>query len=308
MKFCVKCGKTIKLGAFCEKCKTPQVKFDNLALEVCACRRVHDRGQWLPKDLNILVRDRINKQAKSNVMVNIDWNNLQKGKNLFKIKVDQEGDKHVVPLCIAVHQCDVCQRMKSGYFEGVLQLRNSSEEVEAFIDREIAMHKDKGIFISKRVPYRDGVDLYLSDQHFLQSLGKRLYETFGGVKKVNARLFGFDNATSKDVHRMTVLVEFPHFKSGDVIKMGESLIWVQEVHKNIIGMDLKLHKKLKFLFKDSNAQVLPQYKTHITRLYPHVEVINPLDYQSIMVKNKQGNAHQNQEVQVVIDKGVYVVE
>lgn len=296
------------MGVFCLKCKTPQVKFEDLSLEVCACRRVHDRGQWLPKDLNILVRDMINKQAKADVKIDIDWNTLKKGKNLFKVKVEQEGDKHIVPLCIAVHQCDVCQRMKSGYFEGVLQLRNSSPEVERFIEREISAHKNKGIFVSKRVPYRDGIDLYLSDQHFLQSLGKKLYEAFGGVKKVNARIHTHDNATSKDLYRMTVLVEFPNFKSGDVIKMGESLIWVQEVHKNIIGMDLKLHKKLKFMFKDSGIEVLPQYKTHITRLYPYVEVINPLDYQSIMVKNKLGSAHQNQEVQVVIDKGVYVVE
>ncbi|MEK6963868.1 MAG: NMD3-related protein [Nanoarchaeota archaeon] len=308
MKFCVKCGKTISLGVFCLKCKTPQVKFEDLFIEVCACRKVHDRGQWHPKDLNILVRDMINKQAKSQVDINLDWDTLKKGKNQFKVKVENEGDKHVVPLCIAVHQCDICQRMKSGYFEGTLQLRNHSEEVLAFIDKEIAMHPDKGIFISKQVPYRDGVDLYLSDQHFLQSLGKKLYEAFGGVKKVNARIHTHDNATSKDLYRVTVLVEFPHFKSGDVIKMGESLIWVREVKKDIIGVDLKLHKKLKFAFKDSNAQILPQYTTHITRLYPYIEVTNPLDYQSIMVKNKLGNAHQNQEVQVVIDKGVYVVE
>jgi NMD protein affecting ribosome stability and mRNA decay len=255
-----------------------------------------------------LVRDWIHKQAKAEVEVNIEWNQLQKGKNLFKIKVEYQGDKHTMPLCIALQQCDVCQRMKSGYFEGILQLRNSSEEVELFIEREIASHKDKGIFISKRVPYRDGIDLYLSDQHFLQSLGKKLYEAFGGVKKVNARIHTHDNATSKDLYRMTVLVEFPHFKSGDVIKMGESLIWVQEVKKDIIGVDIKLHKKLKFAFKDPNIQILPKYKTHITKLYPHLEVINPLDYQSIMVKNSISHAHPNQEVQVVIDKGVYVVE
>ncbi|HLD05760.1 MAG TPA: NMD3-related protein [Candidatus Nanoarchaeia archaeon] len=308
MKFCVKCGKDIHTGVFCLKCKTPEVKFQDLSLKVCACRRVYDRGQWLPKDLNILVRDLIHKQAKAEVTVNLEWNNLLKGKNLFKVKVEHQGEQHRVPLCIAVQQCDLCQRMKSGYFEGVLQLRNSSDEVELFVEREVEANREKGIFIAKRVPYKNGIDLYLSDQHFLQSLGKKLYAAFGGVKKVNARIHTFDNARSKDVYRMTVLVEFPNFKSGDVIKMGESLIWVQEVKKDITGFDIKLHKKLKFAFKDPNIQILPKYKTHVTKLHPHLEVINPLDYQSIMVKNKVPSAHTNQEVQVVIDKGVYVVE
>lgn len=291
-------------------CKAPEFKFKDIQVKVCACQRVFDRGQWLHKELNQFIASLVQSQVKPRLKVNanIDESSLKKGKNTVKITAQHNKDTYQLPVKISVQQCHFCQRLKTGYFQGVLQLRNASNNAEAFIEKEVLAAFDKGVFISKKVPYEDGFDYYLSDNRFLQTLGKKLQEHYGGILKVNARIHTHDNARSKDVYRMTVLVELPRFKSGDVIKVGESLIWVQQVAKEVCGVDLKLHKKLKFPFKSAAFEIMPKYKTQVTKLYPHVEVLNPLDYQSIMVKNGLRTPEPNKEVEVVIDKGVYVIE
>jgi len=60
----------------------------------------------------------------------------------------------------------------SGYFEGILQLRNTGKEVDDFILNLV--NKTNEIIISKGVKVRNGIDLYFTSQKFLQVVGKKL--------------------------------------------------------------------------------------------------------------------------------------
>jgi len=102
--------------------------------------------------------------------------------------------------------------MHANYYEGVLQLRNPTEQVEQFIIHEFK--RKKTVFITKEKRMKDGVDLYVTDQRFLQSLGKRLQEAFPGELKVSGTLHTRNKQTSKDVYRITVFFRLYPFARG----------------------------------------------------------------------------------------------
>lgn len=106
------------------------------------------------------------------------------------------------------------------YFEGVLQLRGCSDEVLDWAHDEIIMAGRARIAKVKEV--RGGIDVYLSSQRYLQSLGRQLQQRFGGILKITSKIHTRDPITSRDVHRLTVLFRQLPFKKGDVIKyIGE---------------------------------------------------------------------------------------
>jgi len=89
------------------------------------------------------------------------------------------------------------------YYEGILQLRNPNEEVINFIRNQVK--KRKGVFIANEVSLKNGVDIYLSSNKFLLSLGRKLKKSFKGELKTSKRLHGQDRLTSKLLYRGTIL-------------------------------------------------------------------------------------------------------
>jgi len=67
---------------------------------------------------------------------------------------------------------------RGNYYEAILQIRNSNEEVANCVSN--AINKQKDLFIAKEVRYKDGFDLYLSSQKFAHQLGKLLKKSFKG--------------------------------------------------------------------------------------------------------------------------------
>jgi NMD protein affecting ribosome stability and mRNA decay len=106
------------------------------------------------------------------------------------------------------------------YFEGVLQLRNVTDEVADWVHDEIVREGKAKIAKAKEVA--GGLDVYLSDQHYMQALGRKIQARFGGILKITSRLHTRDSLTSRDVHRVTVLFKQLPFVKGDIIKyLGE---------------------------------------------------------------------------------------
>ncbi len=104
--------------------------------------------------------------------------------------------------------------MHPDYFEGVLQLRNPTEEIIAFIDHEL--ETNGRTIITKEEKHKDGIDLYLTSNGFLQKLAKRLKQKFGGELKINVRLHTRDRQTSKLVYRVNVYYRYVPEKHGSI--------------------------------------------------------------------------------------------
>lgn len=103
----------------------------------------------------------------------------------------------------------------ASYFEGVLQLRGCSDEALDWAHDEIIRAGRARIAKVKEV--KGGIDVYLSSQHYMQSLGRKLQQRFGGILKITSRIHTRSRITSRDVYRMTVLFRQLPFKAGDTI-------------------------------------------------------------------------------------------
>lgn len=138
--------------------------------------------------------------------------------------------------------------MHNEYFEGILQLRNPTEELLDFLAKEI---KEKGnVFVAKTKKVGDGIDLYISSQRYLRTLGNKLQERFPGQPEVSSSLHTRNRQTSRDVYRVNVLFRMPSFRKGDIITYRGDRIQIMGMSKKVLAKDLKTGKKLTLRYKD----------------------------------------------------------
>ncbi|MFH0868094.1 MAG: NMD3-related protein [Candidatus Woesearchaeota archaeon] len=134
------------------------------------------------------------------------------------------------------------------YFEGILQLRNIDDKVIMFAVKEI--EKNENANIAKIIKVVNGVDIYISPQKLLRSIGNNLQSHFGGQLAVSRKLHTRNKVTSRDLYRVNVLFRIPKFKKGDIITYKGDKIKIIAVHKKVFAKDIKTGKKLNISFKD----------------------------------------------------------
>ena len=117
----------------------------------------------------------------------------------------------------------------------------------AFIKNQVAGRDD--VHIAKEIKTREGIDYFLSSQHFLQNLGKKLQKQFGGTLKVSAKLHTRDSQKSKDLHRVTVYYAPPRFSINDKVNVRGEIITIKSFGKKISGID-KAGRRVMFEEKD----------------------------------------------------------
>jgi nonsense-mediated mRNA decay protein 3 len=130
------------------------------------------------------------------------------------------------------------------YFEATLQLRDITEEVREFVEKEIAKHK---IPVAKVAKVKNGYDYFLADNSFTQGLGKKLQKRFGGQLVNTATLH--TKQDNKELYRCTVMFRLPQFKKGDAVNyQGENYI-VKLVAKETLIQHCKTGKKVRVKWK-----------------------------------------------------------
>lgn len=87
-------------------------------------------------------------------------------------------------------------------YQAKIQLRPKNKEILKFIRAQIKKRKD--VFIAKEEFLKEGVDIYITDQRFARSLGKKIKDNFKGDLKITRTLKTRNRQTSKDVYRATI--------------------------------------------------------------------------------------------------------
>ena len=127
------------------------------------------------------------------------------------------------------------------YFEGVLQLRHSSKEVVDWVHKRIK--EDDKARIAKEKKTVNGIDIYLSDQHYLQNLGRKIRQRFFGILKVSKRLHTVHKMTSRHLYRVTVLFRELPWKRGDVIRVHGDEMRILGLNGRMKLQDIKTCQK-----------------------------------------------------------------
>ncbi len=225
-------------------------------------------------------------------------------------------EEYQIPLKISYTLCDVCNKKKTEYFEGRIQLRNRKNIdfriAEEFIRGMIKSRTD--VFLTKEEELPEGTDFFISSQKYVTNIGNELFKKFGGELNITSKLFSRDKQTSKDLFRVDALLRMPEFNRGDIIAINQKLVLVSAMHeKKIIGINVMNHAQVSenvdrgFELKASYNQI---YDVIVTRRKP-LEVLHPINYQSTIVVNQEYAKKDeliNEKVTVMlIDDQVYIV-
>ena len=123
------------------------------------------------------------------------------------------------------------------YFEGILQIRYGSPELLKWVLARIKA--DGRARVAKEKKVTNGVDVYISDQHYLQNLGRQIKKKFIGILKVSRRLHTTDKMTSKLLYRVTVLFKVLPFKRGDIVTLHGEQVEVLNIGNKAQVKDVK---------------------------------------------------------------------
>jgi len=137
---------------------------------------------------------------------------------------------------------------KDKYYQGILQLRNCSEEVLDFVHD--AIENEKGVKIAITSRQKDGIDLYLTSNKFLKKIGKILNANFPGVLKMTSKLHTEDVQSGRKIYRGTVFFKMPKFKVGDEGVFRGDEVRVLSIGPKIMLQDTKTGKKKRVIFEE----------------------------------------------------------
>jgi len=196
------------------------------------------------------------------------------------------------------------------YFEGILQLRNPTREIEDFVAHELA-NKAPHVWVSKVKRLKNGADYYISSNKALKALGKKLDEKFSGDLVASRKLHSTDRQTGKQVYRGVILFKCSEFQGDKVFLLGQNVIRVKRKLRNrLYATDLETGKDSFFEPKNLTLRELPVAITQIVQLRPMLQVLHPETYQNIAVKNplkKNFSLGQKVGVAVLSDRKLYML-
>ena len=323
VRFCPKCGKSIKTGVFCEDCKPHVIDYKISNIKICCvCKKIFSHGSW--KKVNNLdeaiIKEIKTKIKQKDIEINLigELDELKPGtSHEFKAEVIIDEAVHEIPFVIEVTYCPDCSKKGTEYFEGILQIRNNSLEFDKIINKELQKEAKFNNVANKKVDQPNGVDLYMTKKKRIPKLAQRIVDKIGGLYSLNSQLFTHNHLTSKDVYRLNVLLELPDFIVGDIFYFKRKYIQIKKLGKNITARNILTRKKVMFTYreykkikeKDSDAiKKLDVKQTTIIRLYPIQEVLHPENYQPVKVINENPELKEDDKVSIIlIDRGAIIV-
>ena len=300
-RFCPKCGITIEEGTFCSGCTPFSVKYTAPLIQVSEFNRTWHKGTWQQfQDLDQVITARVQDALKRKIVIKVpqfEFICRRKEKIDIICSANIDGKDVDLPVKLAYRQCDMGQKEKTDYFEGILQLRGPNDRAFEFIKKEMQIVSRKGIFVSKTVELANGgTDLYITNKNYIKLLAQKLHDRFGAIVNINAQLFSFDHLTSKDVYRINALVTFPKFDEGDVIhfiydaskrtKAKEEFMLVGRLGRLAQGKDLLTGKQIGFESKYvEKAQKIELAKAKVISVEPDITILHPKTFQSEKITN-----------------------
>jgi nonsense-mediated mRNA decay protein 3 len=219
------------------------------------------------------------------------------------------------PIRVEFRECKKCSKMKTNYFEGIFQLRNTKSRefmhLYKLILKETQRAAKNGVAITKEEHVNNGIDFYFTSQRFIQQLGPKLFKNFGGELKVNASLFSRNRQTSKDVYRVSVLLRLPDFNVSDIIRKNKKLYQVNSFSKDIIICRELISDKVLSIKQDDDTELVSHADSFkpaiVSKRKPYLEVLHPESFQPVRLENST-NSKKDQISVAEIDGKLWAAE
>jgi len=219
-------------------------KSDKYDVKFCAyCTKHEFKGRWIKTEsMEEAVYDMIEQRFKGAKKVELF---IPEHKHNAGVNALSEAlvDDKIVPIKIQHTICRHCSKRTAQAYNGILQIRNMTDEMIEFADEVLFKGEEKGYFVTKRDELKNGIDYRLSDATFTRRIGRVLQNKFGGEIKENAKLVTKDYLTQKELHRVVVLFRVPDFKKGDIVSYKGREVEVLSIGKKVYVQDIKTKRK-----------------------------------------------------------------
>ena len=313
-KFCIKCGKKGIIGDYCQDCKPEDEVFTkDIKISLCCiCNKVLYHNKWHSSSPQEIIEKALKKSHKNAKVIEFKTPEFKPGVNKeveALVRIDNED--FILPINVSMTYCPQCGKRGSQYFEGKLQLRKPTEEVNHWLSEEFEKAEKRGRFVNKQESKKDITTFYLTDSHYLQTLGKKLYERFGGILKTDSTLFSRDRQTCKDIYRVTVTFEPSQYKSGDVVMINDNNpkpVHIKSVSSKLTGTNMLDNSRYSSSYKNlPQHEPLKKSQTMILTTQPTVTIMHPQTYQEVIPENHEtfSNLKINDKVNVVEVEGKF---
>lgn len=310
-KFCPSCGKNINKGTFCEDCKPEHLNYKIINIKLCPSKRYFYKGKWTKfEDLKKEVKKIFETNLKKSVeIIDLEYEYLLEKPGLEKQEIAHvkiEDEDYSLPINFFVTTSPHIAKVGSGYFEGILQVRNARQEVKQFIKNIL---KKDNIYINEVVEKKESIDYYFVSKQKQKNVAAKIIKHFSGYIDQNPQLFSRNHQTSKDIYRLNTLVQIPKFKQKDVIKLDDKPHIVTSIGKTNSAIDIEYNKKKTFKYNpEKNYEKFKKYNTKIIKLEPDITALNPKSFQEMKTKNlTQKKLEINQNVKGIIFKDIFYI-
>ena len=315
-KFCPNCGNPLTDdNPLCKNCRVTNFDFKEIKLFVCNhCQSYNYKNKWQKfHNLNTVMEMIVANSVKHKVVFTKMSDELVEELLSYKAGVHRDfvvevsigKEKFELPAVIDVTLCPKCSKQGTKYFEGVLQVRNMTDDILAFIQKDLMKQRSRGVHINKEVDI-DGtgmnMDYYCTDKGYMKVLAEKLKKEFGAIIKHNAQLFTIDWETSKNVYRLNILVQFTKYHKNDVIKLNKQLYKIISMDEKIHATNLETHNKTLLPHKE-DYDILKPVEVMLIKKYPEYEVLDPNTYYQARLMNPSETLEINQTLHVIIDGG-----
>jgi nonsense-mediated mRNA decay protein 3 len=329
MEKCSNCGKNkVFLEGLCENCfveKNPLVvSFNPVKILVCfGCRKYFLKGKWsgfnnLNDVIKKVLQDRIIFNEKAGISsfsikaimpkhetgqnAKVDFKAILTVFGVYRGKSKPVKEEYEMKSRIIYILCPKCSKFKSGYFEGILQLRDVDNDVVDYALEKLKQSEKRGIFLSKKKKVKNGFDLYITKKSYLHELAQELLKKFGGEKKASRKLFSRDKQKSRDIYRINVLFRQSKFRKGDIISIEGEPFKVKNITSRIELENLKTGKiksiPLKYLDVKNTEEIK---ETVVSSVFPELKIINPYTFQAEKPTNSKNKKFRiGEKVKVVV--------
>lgn len=218
----------------------------------------------------------------------------------------------MIPVRMAHVECRECSRLKGGYFEGTLQLRNKDNEAFNTVADLIEDHvyRRKNVAITKKDKVNNGIDFFLTDQKYMVALVKELHKKYGGETNITRKLHSTDRQSSKQVYRVTALLRLPGYNLGDIIRWEGELYKIISFSAERINAQHLLKGGTRPIKIGDAIEIAASRKDYIETLVikrkPHVEILHPVTFESVQLANSSDASGKKLDI-VIIDDMIYAV-
>jgi len=218
--------------------------------------------------------------------------------------VEPYSEEYDIPLNVKTTSSKKYSKMGTQYYEGTLQLRNEQEMHFAALTKHFS--NNPALAINRTMTRGTGHDYQITDKKRMRQIAHKLHLQFGGLFKENARLVTYDNQTSKDVHRLTILIEFPPFAQGDVLTDDKRVLQVRKLGKKITYLNVLTGKKVEETYEKGKFEPIETHKVKISQTQPELGFLDPKTYQQVPLRSREEH-EVDEEVTVIHHKNAWWV-